>query len=354
MHIREDVIWKKRDDGSMLYNTRTEERMTLNGLASNIFLSRYVNHFDVDEIAESISHTHRTVPVETIHADVASLVQTFETSQFFTEDDDHGFVNLIETRWQIDSVVIEVTGRCNLSCRKVMRAVLTGGETFMRRDVLDIVRAFDERTIRTIVFTTGTLVAERDLDALQDLNVLLRFSLDGVDGETHDAIRGEGTFDRTMRAIEGARARGIDIGLSFTLTQQTFDQFWPMLQLADRLGVRESEISDVRPVGSAGTNGLDTLSEALPAVPGQPQVPSRQTSRRTASSTSGRARRPSSPSGPWTSTGSPSARDARARSSAWAGAVPWPCNPVRTSTREWTRPSAPPRWAWSRSCRAAS
>ena len=89
----------------------------------------------------------------------------------------------------------------------------TGGEPFMNREmegILEDALAFGPAT----VLTNGTLMPRRLAKRLAEVAVEsiytleLRVSLDGVDEETNDAIRGEGTFERCMQGVETLVAEG--------------------------------------------------------------------------------------------------------------------------------------------------
>jgi sulfatase maturation enzyme AslB (radical SAM superfamily) len=82
----------------------------------------------------------------------------------------------------------------------------TGGEPFMNRDLLPML----EETLAigpASVLTNGTLLSERtvrrlsDIDAASPFSLELRVSLDGPSPETNDPIRGEGTFERAMEGV---------------------------------------------------------------------------------------------------------------------------------------------------------
>jgi len=83
----------------------------------------------------------------------------------------------------------------------------TGGEPFMHRDILGILAdalALGPAT----VLTNATVMPDRTVEALRRLqdsspySLELRVSLDGVDAESNDALRGAGAF---ARCLEGVR-----------------------------------------------------------------------------------------------------------------------------------------------------
>ena len=84
----------------------------------------------------------------------------------------------------------------SLRCRKVQ---LSGGEPFLRKDLLHIVTHAHELGMRVNVTTNGTLLRKDVLKPMLKLPVRsLTLSFDGPVAHVHDAIRGlEGAFKKT-------------------------------------------------------------------------------------------------------------------------------------------------------------
>ena len=149
----------------------------------------------------------------------------------------------------LSNIVISVTERCNLKCEgcwaaeydkrddlplplldrivremKEMRAnfiTFTGGEPFMRKDILDLVEAHPDAIFQ--IYTNGTLITEELADRLQALgNTIPLLSVNGFE-EANDAIRGPGNFQAVVRAFDVLRERGILFGVSLTATSQNID-----------------------------------------------------------------------------------------------------------------------------------
>ena len=77
---------------------------------------------------------------------------------------------------------------------------LSGGEPLLHRDWPDIVGHAGER-LKVTLNTNGTLVTEPVARQLAQVRPYVQVSLDGPDPETHDAVRGEGTFASALRGI---------------------------------------------------------------------------------------------------------------------------------------------------------
>ncbi|MBC7545255.1 MAG: radical SAM protein [Candidatus Sericytochromatia bacterium] len=83
------------------------------------------------------------------------------------------------------------------------RIQFTGGEPFLRPDVMQILRHAVEAGALAGVISNGTLLDERKCRELAEMGLFnINFSLDGFSPATHDRIRGvDGAFDKTCQTI---------------------------------------------------------------------------------------------------------------------------------------------------------
>lgn len=88
------------------------------------------------------------------------------------------------------------------------RASFSGGEALLRRDAPDIIAHARSRGLTTSLNSNAWL-AEKHLDRLAEILDMLVISLDGPE-HVHDLVRNRrGSYKRVLRALDGARARGI-------------------------------------------------------------------------------------------------------------------------------------------------
>jgi pyruvate-formate lyase-activating enzyme/TusA-related sulfurtransferase len=102
----------------------------------------------------------------------------------------------------------------------VSEIFVTGGEPFMLPDIGEILLACAV-VAPTTVLTNGMLFAGRQLETLRSLpreRVTLQISLDSPTPERHDRHRGPGTWARTWKGIERARAEGFRVRLAATVS----------------------------------------------------------------------------------------------------------------------------------------
>ena len=126
---------------------------------------------------------------------------------------------------------------------------LTGGEIFMRKDIMSVLDLFREKGYACGYLTTnGTIINEERAAALADLAAAgflkhISVSVDGP-GELHDHARGvKGTFERTCAGLrrlqEAARKKGapLRVSINTTVAHESLDALDTMVDVAGELGV---------------------------------------------------------------------------------------------------------------------
>ncbi len=175
--------------------------------------------------------------------------------------------------------VYEATMRCNLHCefcyvgdllniegdwreeltlealdkafpeREGFQISLTGGEIFMRKDIMSVLDLFRRKGYACGYLTTnGTIINEERAEALADLAAAgflkhISVSIDGP-GELHDVARGvKGTFERTTAGLrrlqEAARKKRapLRVSINTTVAHETLDALDRMVEVAEELGI---------------------------------------------------------------------------------------------------------------------
>jgi mycofactocin radical SAM maturase len=144
-----------------------------------------------------------------------------------------------------------------------------GGEPMIRRDFFELVEYSISKRIGVKFSTNGAFIdaAEaRQLAALDYLDV--QISLDGTDPATNDAVRGEGSYDTAIRAMD--RLRDAEFGpfkVSVVVTRHNVDQLDEFKALADEYGA-QLRVTRLRPSG----RGADAWHDLHPTNPQQRQI----------------------------------------------------------------------------------
>ncbi len=155
-------------------------------------------------------------------------------------------------------VIMEATLRCNLSCHFCFRDLtnftdvttenmkkiidnlgpsikvmgFTGGEAFMRVDMLEIVKYLGTKGIIVAVLTNGTLQTPEKVEEMLTHKNLERIgiSLDGL-RDTHDSIRGKGMFDRSLATLKLINKRVQHIGVNSVITKENYKHLPTLLEM---------------------------------------------------------------------------------------------------------------------------
>src|SRR5205085_4241458 len=126
---------------------------------------------------------------------------------------------------------------------------LTGGEIFMRKDIMSVLDLFRGKGYACGYLTTnGTIITEERAEALAELAAkgFLKHISVSVDGpkELHDVARGlKGTFERTTEGLhrlqEAARRKGapLRVSINTTVAHESLDALDRMVDVAEQLGV---------------------------------------------------------------------------------------------------------------------
>ncbi|MFC2160611.1 radical SAM/SPASM domain-containing protein [Acidobacteriota bacterium] len=99
--------------------------------------------------------------------------------------------------------------------------ILAGGEPLVRKNILDITKAFPE--IIFLVFTNGLLINQDWLEKVKGQhNFVPVVSLEGYEEET-DGRRGAGVYERLIKIVQKIKNAGIFWSVSLTVTRSNFN-----------------------------------------------------------------------------------------------------------------------------------
>src|SRR5262249_55498893 len=107
----------------------------------------------------------------------------------------------------------------------------------LRPDFFTILEALIAAGIKVAIETNGLLVDKRLVDAIHDgqrrgVPTTISVSLDGGTPETHDWMRGEGTFGRTLEALRLLKSENISFRMQCVLHQGNIDSIPGLFETA--------------------------------------------------------------------------------------------------------------------------
>lgn len=132
---------------------------------------------------------------------------------------------------------------------------VTGGEPFLYEDFIDLLHIFSAHkdVFNYAILTNGTLIDRQTAQTLKGLHPLfVQVSIEGKK-ETHDNIRGAGTFESAVSALKYLIKEKVPTCVSFTAHKDNFREFKDVAQMARKIGVTRVWADRLIPLG-AGTS----------------------------------------------------------------------------------------------------
>ncbi len=147
----------------------------------------------------------------------------------YLDHDDQGEMTLPEIRNVLDQLADAGTFMLTLS----------GGEVFMRRDLVDILAYARKLLFSVKIKTNGVMIREFEARQLAELGVQdVQISIYSAQAQVHDAItKLPGSWKRSLRAIDLLKAQGVHVTIANVLMTANLFTDSGVVQLAKELGV---------------------------------------------------------------------------------------------------------------------
>lgn len=197
----------------------------------------------------------------------------------------------------LESVYFYLTALCNLSCRhcwidpgifrqgtehlvldpRLLKSVieqagplglkgvkLTGGEPLIHPKIISILEYLRTRELSVQIETNGTACTRDIARSIAGLSpCFVSVSLDGVDADTHEWMRGRtGCFAETLQGIGNLLEQGIRPQIVMSVVERNKGQMTPMVKMAESLGAHSVKFNLVQPMGRG--EALHTDRETIP------------------------------------------------------------------------------------------
>ncbi len=150
-----------------------------------------------------------------------------------------------------------------LAAMRVFYVNVGGGEPLLRPDFFDLVEHATSARIGVKFSTNGTLLSESRARRLALMDYVdVQVSVDGARPETNDPVRGAGSFDAALAALDRLSRAGFGgLKLSAVVTRLNVGELDDLLGLARRYGA-QLRLARLRPAG----RGARTWHELRPSA----------------------------------------------------------------------------------------
>lgn len=117
-----------------------------------------------------------------------------------------------------------------------LRVMITGGEPALHSGFDDINNMLPDFMLRKVLFTNGISFNKERLRTLKVDEI--QVSIDGL-GRSHDAVRGAGTFERSMQTVRLAQDAGFDVSIATMVHAGNLDDFDALDKMFRTMGIKD-------------------------------------------------------------------------------------------------------------------
>jgi radical SAM protein with 4Fe4S-binding SPASM domain len=137
----------------------------------------------------------------------------------------------------------------------------TGGEPLVRDDLFELLAYAQALGFTNTMATNATLIDDQVARRLKRCGMAIAaVSLDGLDAETHDHVRGQaGAFEAALEGMRALRQAGILLHINITAMEHNIDQLETLMARVDELDAGILLIYQLVPVGRGRGIGEEAL-----------------------------------------------------------------------------------------------
>ena len=138
--------------------------------------------------------------------------------------------------------------------------VFTGGEPFVRRDLLELALFARSQKLRTSVITNGHYVTRNNVHAVAAAFHQFTISLDHMTPEHHDRLRGRGSWRHAIDAIDLLLEAGARVDVNSTLSADGLHDLRELVGLKYKKRIGAHRIVPQFPLGRGASSRQDELT----------------------------------------------------------------------------------------------
>ncbi len=214
-------------------------------LAGIAVIKEYSENLSFEKTANKINLLNPTIQKES----VIDFLQRAENQLLFTEIPQ---IEHIHKPYFLNGLYLNMTKECNLKCiycfaadrqergkssleiddykqilnsvktfcAEKMNIVFTGGEPLLSKNTLPVARYAKELGFSAKILTNATLINEKNIEELCEVFDLFKISIDGSSEQLHNRYRGEGSYQKTLRAIDLLKSHNANVQIAMTVTRE--------------------------------------------------------------------------------------------------------------------------------------
>jgi len=259
---------------SVMFHPFHSSWIIVNDTANDIIRMMFDGH-NPETIAHFLTQ-HYDIAFKKALDDIHLLQQKLQENQF----DINKQTIPKQRKSSLKSLFIHITRRCNLHCphcyisandkqKDLSEATIislidtlvkeggdgltiSGGEPLLHPEIQNIL-SYASKQLTVRLLTNGSLIDKKMARFLAEKEIYVQISLDGSTSSIHDAIRGEGSYEQVINAIQLLQAQGAGekLNLCTTLMQSNMNDWQNMITLAENKKIPLLRFLHLREVGRA-------------------------------------------------------------------------------------------------------
>jgi MoaA/NifB/PqqE/SkfB family radical SAM enzyme len=118
----------------------------------------------------------------------------------------------------------------------IKRLDITGGEPFLRKDIIDIMEQAKSLGLEVVITSNGSTIDDGLAEQLANLNVLVQISLDGPE-DINSKLRGNKSFRDATQAIEILKKHSVRVRMNATIQNDNLEYVDWLVEFAKKMKV---------------------------------------------------------------------------------------------------------------------
>lgn len=154
---------------------------------------------------------------------------------------------------------------------KVFTVRISGGEPFLREDILLIIEYLIKNKIRISINTNAMFITDKIASKLSFLKNRIddiMVSIDGSNKEIHDALRGDGSFEACIEGVKQLIKAKLPVSAYTTVVKYNVDNIENIIKLCHKLGLHHVKFNELLPIGM----GLKNYRELCIPAPRRKEI----------------------------------------------------------------------------------
>lgn len=132
---------------------------------------------------------------------------------------------------------------------------ITGGEPLTSPNIRDVIKNIVGRRLECLILTNGMLLDDELISLISKGAIKLGISLDGISEETHDFIRGKGTFRILFENLHKLKQANINFSITTSLNKKNYREIKDICHyVVEDLHASRLFINQLKPLGRAQYN----------------------------------------------------------------------------------------------------